>query len=1711
MWYTRYSIELFYSQGHSPHSFNAPLDKQLVCLILLGCPLEVGDVPFDTKEFNFTSHLNNARQRFTGRLWLYNELESLLLDSQGNVVHGVVVVGKPGVGKSALSAQLICSRASSPYIHKRIIGYHLCKYSDKATQDPGLFVRNLVDLIARRIPEYGMLIYNSSFISRVLQRNCLRDPYDCFEQAIATPLRQVKNKLRHYFIIIDALDECASDSAGTSLVQFVKDTYNRLPTWVGLVMTSRNDSAVLNLFGGFPKVHLSSSDARNLQDIEIFIASMLFEDTPFLEQVKVTLGLSSSDEVTYLTNKLLTQSEGNFLFAKLMLHYGKDDWHNQADLNKLPKTMGEQYERYLRRAYGSREKIRPALAILEILVATFEPLTANQIFEVLRIQEKIDFEYDFVYALNGLSHFVTYAEDNTITLFHQTFREWLTSKDNLGRPYYVSRSRGHRRLMEYYVSVLRNNSNSSMDIYRLAQHISFAEEADNYLDEFRNINASYINATIDNDKRTLLHLSASKSNRKVLQILSEAFEDIDCEDSYGFTPAFVAAINGRAENVNYLLSKGAYIEHRTRAPLSPSFLWGDLIERSKTSFWNSTMMHAAAWGGHSDVVQLLLRKNASFTDVNGVNVTAIQLAAQNGHLEVVQLLHERKAQIDHLSLQYAAFGGHANVVAYLLKFGVEDICMRCDGSFYWLQNRTGTHLSPGYSEDAVLSDNRFKIFCQSALHLAVAENHTKVAQLLLLQEYKTIHCTDFTGRTPLHEAVRQNHVEMAELLIKGGAKLSHKCRRFQNLTSANVSYHLSLEEEHEYNKDRCHCGSTPFHLAARYGHVDVGTLLLRYGAKTDDRDCQGASPLHIAACHGHYLFIRWLISQRPSLHINTRSKNQSTLLHSAAICKNNKRVKPLIDMGASIYDTDEHGMTPLHYTVLNTFENTDTVMFQASTCVDEPIFVWGSEGDFTFKADDFNPITRTVPLNFQCLKLLEITELTNSSFVNQADEKGLTALHLAAKNGEECCVIELLKKRARTDLTDDKDRTPLDLAIEFPTEELCYRPYVTEYGSSMKFYDNFDFYRAVTLRNHNSVANILLSTEAYLAPKCDGKQTYPLHRAFEKDKPFIADIILSKGDLLSCKDKHGRTPLLIYLQNGGRWLDVVLKRFNVTIQIECNKQFNVSEFHLVAFRKPTVLSENLVQQYTCDLHMCYSEDGPLVKAIKTHPLGFRVIDECRDAEGYTALHRAAQGGNLLVLKTFISFGANPTLLTPQGYSALDLAIMSGIRPFSSFKARSSAEKAADILLQATRRTSAVNVGCNSAKLNLTIYHLSAYGGLSGFVKTLLNSKHVLGVDVNCSNMHGITPLYLAKLHVGTENNGKREEDPWQEIVGLIEEHGGRLIYPNREVELNVLYKHLFGGHLNRFALDQSELLNERFYKSVVTQCKQHDMNHYGTGTMENPYEVPLHDKLRWLTSVHAQQRNQIVPRDLSQLRTTLNTLYAVERATLDLSSLFNDVSRGLESANRVIIRRRKTANKSTTLSVISSKLNLSLGLLRKKVIESEERLRETRFRYESTNAILLHRNRYLKQIFREHSSVFGDASTVFELLAKYEESYLCMDEIFHAKFMILKFHNYIHKSRTDDLFNFMRNTLDKAEFISQRIPTEWKTETEEKREKGKKKEWTPTWSRPLKFLYQQATQRDVNFDYLQVLSLGLDKETRLPLNEDAIANLFLRCESCSLA
>ena len=452
-----------------------------------------------------------------------------------------------------------------------------------------------------------------------------------------------------------------------------------------------------------------------------------------------------------------------------------------------------------------------------------------------------------------------------------------------------------------------------------------------------------------------------------------------------------------------------------------------------------------------------------------------------------------------------------DVVKFLQHIGVVDRCMRCDGSFYWLEKQTRYQTAPLHSVSYILSDERFKISCQSALHLAVAKNHTKVVNLLLLQDDSTIHCTDFTGRTPLHEAVRQNHVAMAELLLKHGARISRKCTFFQNLSISDDlknrrEHYLSEEEQSEYEKDLCHCGSTPFLFSARYGHIDVANVLLRHGANPKVMDCQGATPLHVAACHGHYRFIDWLIFHRRFFRIDHKSKNQSTLLHSAAICQNNKDIKPLLAKGARIDVTDEYGMTPLHYIVLNAVKGKRAVILQTTirtgTYPSMDISDWTLEGDISVVRES-SFFQRKVPSNVQCLKLLEITESTDAFLINKVDIYGRTALHLAAQSEDECYTIELLQKGARTDLTDKEGRTALDVAIAS----------AQDYFSPM----NFDLRQALHIRSHNSVVDIFLSREAYLTHKCGERHTSLLHRTFKKGKPFIADLILSitSADILT--------------------------------------------------------------------------------------------------------------------------------------------------------------------------------------------------------------------------------------------------------------------------------------------------------------------------------------------------------------------------------------------------------------------------------------------------------------------------------------------------------------------------------------------------------------------------------------------------------------------
>ena len=206
----------------------------------------------------------NRAEDFVGRQWLYREVEDAFEEEN---IAGVQIIASPGSGKSALVAQLICSRTSSSFIHTRILGYHFCKYSDKNTQMAGKFVRNLAEMIGRRLPEYVYIVNNNTYIQRSLTEDCIQhqDPVGCFELAVLSPLRNLQNKPReNWFVVVDALDECLTqDETGRSIVFLLNKKIHRFPPWLKVVMTSRNES--------YASFHSSKVKKITLDPEEIFV------------------------------------------------------------------------------------------------------------------------------------------------------------------------------------------------------------------------------------------------------------------------------------------------------------------------------------------------------------------------------------------------------------------------------------------------------------------------------------------------------------------------------------------------------------------------------------------------------------------------------------------------------------------------------------------------------------------------------------------------------------------------------------------------------------------------------------------------------------------------------------------------------------------------------------------------------------------------------------------------------------------------------------------------------------------------------------------------------------------------------------------------------------------------------------------------------------------------------------------------------------------------------------------------------------------------------------------------------------------------------------------------------------------------------------------------------------------------------------------------
>ena len=859
---------------------------------------------WELKYFDFGDFINSSNAEFIGRQWLYQEMENVLEQTNKR---GVLITGNPGSGKSAFLSHLLCSRTSSPLIHDRILGYHFCMHFDKGTQSGAKFVRNLANMIAWKIPEYGQAILTDLFVRRVLYKDCAQDPEWCFQQGILTPLKKLQQpRMEPWYVVIDALDECANEKA--EILNILKSKLLRFPKWFKLIVSSRNVSTITSSLDDLQRVDLRSDDERNREDIDTYLSMKIFSmKESIIDRSKSALKIKDNEAPTQKIVAVLTEkSQGNFQFIKVVL----DLWLTSAESfawDTFPKTLDSSYQLYFEREYGVPESFESLRQIFEVLVAAYTPLNIYEMHSLLRLDNPtLELDYKFMQKLDQVSFFLRHGSgDGLIQIYHTSLSEWLTSEDNKGKFYYIKKQNGHSHLARY---CLKNALESNLPLkpdeaFHLASHIVEGGSDEIMVQTFLSLPSNQINTTDSVTRATALHYSSSSLIADVTKLLVHHFSNVDCLDNDHRTPSFIAATSGHLDNLKILFRRGADLNHTS------SFLDDEIASRSrdpvaecKRKLCEYSLLHAASQVGNVDVVKFLIRHKVDIMKTTGANNTALQLAAANGHLETVQTLRTAGEVLDGTALHHSAARGHNHVVEYLLREGMIDACIhKLSSTMFSFQENS--ELNP---TRVLLYDNRHLYLRETALHAAIRNGHLAVMRTLLSEDQTATDCPNSAGRRPLHEAVHANNYDALQLLLASGVNVDVQCD--------NGPVSLSMESFiPKFARAHCPCGFTSLHIAASRGYHSVAELLISHKADVNALDCNGSTPLHVASCQGMPSLVALLV--RSGTDINARSLNGSTPLHSAAACFAKEVYYSLINLGCDILATDNEGMTALHYVV----------------------------------------------------------------------------------------------------------------------------------------------------------------------------------------------------------------------------------------------------------------------------------------------------------------------------------------------------------------------------------------------------------------------------------------------------------------------------------------------------------------------------------------------------------------------------------------------------------------------------------------------------------------------------------------------------------------------------------------------------------------------------------------------------------------------------
>lgn len=379
--------------------------------------------------WDFTAFLAERRRGFTGRTWLFDELQDRLSHTTGPAI---LLTGSPGVGKSAFIASLLHEDPAG-----RVLAYHCCQATNPATLSPAVFVRSIAAMIAARNMTYAEMLEHPDTLAALDEAKVAADPASAFESVVLNLLQKLPSpEPAPRLLVIDALDEALAWSGSPNLLDLLSMRLGALPTWFKIVATTRDESSVKRRFRTADLLSLDAAKKDNADDLRAYVFARLDADT---------LRARVDARRTEMGDKVLARANGNFLVAVQTLDALEFGLFEADDLDALAPGLEPLYQEFFDRLYGRTGlDFAPARKLLQVIIAAQEPPSRDELAAVTGL----DAETDLPPMLSRLASLVP-PRDGRYSPFHQTLAEWLTDWNEeedqpVAGEYYISRKQGHR-------------------------------------------------------------------------------------------------------------------------------------------------------------------------------------------------------------------------------------------------------------------------------------------------------------------------------------------------------------------------------------------------------------------------------------------------------------------------------------------------------------------------------------------------------------------------------------------------------------------------------------------------------------------------------------------------------------------------------------------------------------------------------------------------------------------------------------------------------------------------------------------------------------------------------------------------------------------------------------------------------------------------------------------------------------------------------------------------------------------------------------------------------------------------------------------------------------------------------------------------------------------------------------------------------------------